>query len=279
MTPLRLPAPRPALLAGLLLASALPVLSGCTTLDPLAPARAAQRTTSTPAPTPSASASSPTSSTTSSATPSTSPTPSATAAAAAPRTHEELATGLVALGDLPAGWSMEKGGDSGPQPRFTASTPGCADLATILGATTLAGSVASADAAFSGGQSGPLVTESLDALPSPTQATTVLERLSAATGSCDSVRLTIPGQGSSTVSVTEVSAPQAGTHPTALRVTADDGDLEGLELTLVATQVGDVVVSLSFLGAYPEEVDGVTQGAVEKVVSVLGERSDDGTGI
>lgn len=179
------------------------------------------------------------------------------------------------LSDLPTGFSVDNSGDEGPQPRFSATAPACRDFVSVFNTATMPGSTATAQIGFSGGQQGPFVSEELDALPSAAAATGLLKRVAAAVAACRRATLEFPGQGSAKVDIAQVSPPEAGTNATALRVTAVAGSaLDGLELTLVATQVGDVVVSTTFVGATPDDVDGATQAAVDKATEKLGGAGD-----
>jgi hypothetical protein len=94
--------------------------------------------------------------------------------------------------------------------------------------------------------------------------------LKSAVAACHQMTVTIPGQGSSTMKVTEVSAPKFGAHPFAVRMTATGGSLNGLEMTQVTAGVKDVVVSLTFVAALPDDVNGGTETAVGKAEGILG---------
>ena len=76
------------------------------------------------------------------------------------------------------------------------------------------------------------------------------------------------GQGKSVVQVKEVSAPQAGTSPVAVRFTATTGPMAGVEINMVPTGVGDVVAAITVVGT-ADDVDGATQAAVDKATSTL----------
>jgi hypothetical protein len=82
--------------------------------------------------------------------------------------------------------------------------------------------------------------------------------------------LKIPGEGSSPITVRQVSAPQAGTDPVAVRFTATSGPLEGFEVTMVTTGVDDVVLAITVINGLPEDIDGATTTAAEKAQEVLG---------
>jgi hypothetical protein len=94
--------------------------------------------------------------------------------------------------------------------------------------------------------------------------------LKSAVNSCRLLVITIPGQGSATMKVTEVSAPKFGDHPFAARLTATGGPLDGLEITQVTAGVKDAIVSISFIAAVPEDVDGGTEAAITKAEDLLG---------
>jgi len=98
-------------------------------------------------------------------------------------------------------------------------------------------------------------------------------RVEAANRSCRTVTLSLPGSGRSTFDVAVVSPPRAGDHPVAVRITARGGDLDGLELTQVVTGVDDTVVSLTLVGAVPDDVTSSAQAAVDKVTTTLGATS------
>jgi hypothetical protein len=84
------------------------------------------------------------------------------------------------------------------------------------------------------------------------------------------VTIKIAGQGRSTMLVAQVSAPSFGDHAVAFRMTADGGRLDGLEITEVTSGVADVLVSISFVAAIPDDVDGTTKAAIDKAREVLG---------
>lgn len=215
--------------------------------------------------------SSPTTTTTASA--SSSPTASATASAAAPpaRTAATLKKAALAVDDLPSGFSQDpSSGSSGNGPTVSSRDPRCADLVALMNVRNAPGSLASAEASFSGGQNGPGIDESLDALGTPAKVAALEARLKVALHGCPSVSMSLPGQGRSTMHVTVVNPPKVGTDPVAARVTAEGGPLDGFELTQVYTGVGDVLLALTFVGAAPDDIDGASGLAHDKAASVLG---------
>jgi len=143
-------------------------------------------------------------------------------------------------------------------------------LVKLINVKTAPGSKSSASIAFSGGQDGPFVDESIDALGSADAVQALQASFKSAVAACHKLTITIPGQGSSTMNVAEVSAPKFGDHAFAARMTATGRPLEGLEITQVTAGVKDVVVSLTFLAALPEDIDSGTESAVGKAEVVLG---------
>ena len=216
-------------------------------------------------------ATTPSSSATSASRPTTTSTASSTTNQAGPRTVAELKSALLALDDLPTGFAIEAAGGSGGDDGSSSSKdPKCAPLVKLVNAKTAPGSRAAAAVSFSGGQDGPFVDESIDALDSAEAVGALQASFKSAVAACPKLVITIPGQGSSTMKVAEVSAPKFGEHPFAARLTATGGSLEGLEITQVTAGVKDVVVSVTFVAAVPEDVDGGAEAAVGKAEDVLG---------
>ncbi len=198
------------------------------------------------------------------------PTPSRSRAAeAAPRTPAALREALLELGDLPAGFQEEDSESDEPTPTSSSPRARCRALVRLSNLSKAPGTKASVVAAFSGGQSGPFVGEQLDALGSAGAVTAVVRSYAAAVKTCRSLRLTIPGQGTSDVSVRPVSPPEEpGAY--AVRYTASGGALEGLEITQVFVPVTDVLLTMTFVAALPDDVEGATGLAVEKAREALG---------
>lgn len=223
------------------------------------------------APSASASSSAPTTPTSAPTSAETTTTP--TRPATQTRTAAELKKALLALDDLPPGFSVESAGSDDGDVALTSKDPKCAPLVRLLNADTAPGSKASATRSYSGGQDGPFIDEGLDAMGSPAAVARLQSSMRAAVAACSKVTLSIPGQGRSTVTVQQVSAPKAGTGPFAVRLTATSGPLEGLEVSMVTTGLDDVVLSMTFVAAVADDVDGATSDAVEKATSVLGTSS------
>ena len=243
-------------------------LSGCATGSGTTGATASSSASSpTTTASPTSTASSPT--TTASPTSTGSPT-TTTTTSLRPRTAAQLKSALLELADLPSGFALEPSGAGGDDDGSSSSrNPKCAALVKLTNADVAPGSRASAKVSLSGGQSGPFVEESIDAMGSAESVKALLASVKSAVAACGRLTVTIPGQGTSTMKVAEVSAPQFGDHPVAARMTAAGGPLDGLEITQVTTGVKDTVVAITFIMASPDEVDGATQDAVEKAEAVL----------
>lgn len=140
-------------------------------------------------------------------------------------------------------------------------------------ADTAPGSRANAAASFSAGQDGPFIDEAIDALGSSAEVAALQGKFKAAIASCPKVTLSVPGIGSSAVAVRSVNPPPFGDQPLAARMTATGGQLEGLEVVMVTTGVSDTVLSLAFVAAAPDDIDGATSAAVDKATKLLGATS------
>jgi hypothetical protein len=223
--------------------------------------------TSTPSPAPS-STPVPTTTTPPASTPTAVPS---TPTAKPVRTAAQLTKALLALADLPPGFSLEKdeGGD-GSDVRVSSKDSRCAKLVAFSNADVPPGSKASAGQSYSGGAQGPFIDESIDAMGSTAAVRALQRSFKQAVATCRTMTLKVPGEGSSPISVREVSAPEAGTDPVAVRFTATSGPLQGFEVTMVTTGVDDVVLALTVVNGLAEDIDGATATAVEKAQDVLG---------
>ncbi|MFF0269651.1 hypothetical protein [Kribbella sp. NPDC004536] len=228
---------------------------------------------------PSPTASSSTTPTATTPTTSTPSTPAATTPTVAPpaktaRTAAELTKALLALPDLPAGFSIDKdSADEGPDVSVSSKDSRCARLVALTNADNPPGSKVSAGQSYSGGSQGPFVDESLDWMGSTAAVRALQQSFKKAITSCRGMTLTIPGEGRSPISVDLVSPPKAGTDPVAVRFSADSGPLDGLEVTMVTTGVDDVVLAVTVIAGAPEDIEGATQTAVAKAQKSLGART------
>jgi hypothetical protein len=197
--------------------------------------------------------------------------PPSTPAATTARTAANLTKALLTLADLPAGFSLEKDDSSGGADVAVSSKDSrCARLVAYTNADNPPGSKASADQSYSGGAQGPFIDESIDALASPAAVRALQKSFKQAVAACRTMTLKIPGEGSSPITVRQVSAPQAGTDPLAVRFTATSGPLEGFEVTMVTAGVDDVVLAITVINGLPEDIDGATTTAAEKAQDILG---------
>lgn len=195
---------------------------------------------------------------------------SSTTQAAAPRTAAQLKKALLELADLPSGFAVEPPTNAGAGPKASSTDPRCAAFVRLSNADTPPGGKAHAEISFSGGQSGPYIDETLDSLASPKGVATLQAQYKTAISSCTKVTLSVPGAGTSVVTVRPVSPPAYGDAPVAARMNASGGPLDGLEITVVTTGVGDTVATLSFVGATPDDIDGATSASVDKATQLLG---------
>jgi len=202
--------------------------------------------------------------------PTTSSTPSAaptTPAAPAPRTKASLTKALLALEDLPPGFAIDPDAEGDDGTKLTSTNAKCAKLVKLFNADTSPGAKVAVTRGFSGGQDGPFVQETLEAMPSAKATTAHLATIKAAVKSCTKAKLTISGAGTSTVAITEVAAPKAGSAPVAVRFAADSGPLEGLEVTFAFAGLDDVLLSMNFDFA---DIELSALAASKKASRVLG---------
>jgi hypothetical protein len=199
--------------------------------------------------------------------PSTPPVETPAPPAAKPRTAAELTKALLVLADLPSGFSVAASAAE-DDTKLSSTDSRCKDLVLLFNTKVPPGAKAVATRSYTGGQQGPFFDEELDAMGSPAAATKLLNRVKAAIKSCKSAKLTVPGAGSSTVAVSEISVPKAGTNPVGGRFVANGGPMDGVEVLFAFTGIGDVVLVMSFDAA--DVLDGALGDAVTKATKVLG---------
>jgi hypothetical protein len=185
------------------------------------------------------------------------------------RTKADLTKALLSLEDVPSGFAVDP---PSQETGLGASSkdPKCVAFVRFSNATKAPGSTATAERSFSGGQDGPAVDETLDALGTPARVAALQATYRASIRACHRVNVAVPGVGTAPVTVQAVSPPAYGKNPLAARMTFSSGPLKGTELNLVTTGVGDTVLAMSFIGVPPEDVDAATSVAVEKATRVLG---------
>lgn len=223
-------------------------------------------------PAPKASSASSTTSTTTASPPATpsSPPTTRTTSAAPPRTAAQLKKALLTLDDLPSGFAVERDSGDDSAPRASSENPRCAQFVKLSNADTAPGSTASAAVSFSAGQDGPFIDEGIDALGSAAKVAALQAKWKAAVTACPKVTLSVPGAGTSTVAVRTVKPPASGDRPFAVRMTATSGPLAGFEVVMVTTGVRDTVLSLNFVAATADDIDGATGASVDKATEILG---------
>jgi hypothetical protein len=200
-------------------------------------------------------------------------TPSSAAPKAPVRTAAELTKALLAIKDLPSGFSVEKDDSEDGDFTLSSSDPKCASFLKLMNTDNPPGSKASAMRSFSGGQDGPYIDEQLDAMGSAPAVSALQKTFAAAVRSCTKVVAKVPGQGSSSFVVREVSAPKIGMAPFAVRITGTSGGFAGVEITFVVTGIDDVVLAMTFVGAVPDDIEGATDDAATKAQRVLGAKA------
>jgi len=96
------------------------------------------------------------------------------------------------------------------------------------------------------------------------------KRIKTAVADCPSVTLSLKGKGSSTATVRAINPPDVGADPFGIRITATGGALDGMEVTIFSTGIGDTVLSMGFVASFPEDIDAAAEAASEKALAILG---------
>ena len=194
--------------------------------------------------------------------------PSADASSApAPRTTASLNPALLAVADLPPGFTRVPTTASGGT--LSSPDPNCATLVMILNTPHAIGTLTQVDARFSKGDLGPFIDEQIGALASSTAVAAEQAQLETAVAGCPQVTLTEPGHASSPMLIHPVNPPSGGENPVAFRATVSGPGPAGFEFTQVLAGVGDTVVTVSVVRAQASEVDGIARAAVDKAARVL----------
>jgi hypothetical protein len=136
-------------------------------------------------------------------------------------------------------------------PQFTLSLEGITSLPAVT---------------FSGGEDGPAVDETLDALRSVSSAAGFVDRYRKAVKDCDAVTYSVPGVGTSTLHARAISFDDMGDDSFAGR----SGALDGFEVIQVGVQSEDVVLGLSFFWTDPADAEDATSVALDKTQETLG---------
>lgn len=194
--------------------------------------------------------------------------PSGTPGESVTRTATELTKALLVLSDLPSGFTQEKDEPDDNAKPFSSPSSRCKTLVKYLNATKAPGSKASVTRSFSGSQEGPYIDFGLDSMGTADKVADLQGTYEDAVDSCSKVTLKTEGEGSTSMKVEKISAPQFGTGPFAFRLTGTSGPKRGLEYTAATTGVNDVVVSVGVL-AGQGELEAATEAAVTKAQQVL----------
>ncbi|MEU4392936.1 hypothetical protein [Kribbella sp. NPDC023855] len=194
------------------------------------------------------------------------PTETPTETGPVKRTKTELTKALLNLKDLPSGFSTETDGHT---LAFSAPTSKCKTLVKHLNADEAQDSKASANSSFTAGQEGPYLDFRLDSMNTSKAVGKLLTSYREAVASCKKVTLRFNGQGSTSMDVVELQAPEFGDTPFAFKLTGVSGPKKGLEFATAVSGIGDVALTVAILAGQPGELDSATEAAVEKARIVL----------
>lgn len=140
----------------------------------------------------------------------------------------------------------------------------------MMNANKIAGSKSEVDRSFSGGSDGPFVDETLDSVGTKQAASHFIDGFSSAVKSCRTLKVTVPGAGSSSVEVRQISIGKIGDATFSARLRAAVGALSGFELIQTGVQTGDVIVGMTSVGLDGPDAETATTEAVDKVEKTLG---------
>lgn len=200
--------------------------------------------------------------------------PTSTAPAGTPtRSAEALQGALLGAADVPAGWTVygsQPTGTATVSSEVTAADPKCAGFLELVKDPPTPLPAGQAKVELDGGNlKPPYVVESLQAYPGAAAAAAQLAKQQQDVASCGQVTYTIVGR-TSPVTVVVDPAPTLDVPTQGIRLTAQGGGLSGYEARIVNAQVGDALVSLTFLRATEEQREFLTRAAVAKAQKVLG---------
>ncbi|WP_433020375.1 hypothetical protein [Kribbella sp. CA-294648] len=194
------------------------------------------------------------------------PTETPTETGPVKRTKAELTKALLDLKDLPSGFTTDNDEHTLV---FSAPTSKCKTLVKYLNADEAPDSKVNANSAFAGGQEGPYLDFGLDSMNTSKAVGKLLTSYREAVASCKKVNLRFNGQGSTSMEVVELQAPEFGDTPFAFKLTGVSGPKKGLEFATAVSGLGDVALTVAILAGQPGELDSATEAAVEKARIVL----------
>jgi len=193
-------------------------------------------------------------------------------AGAETRSPEALKGALLGAADVPAGWTVHAGQPTGTvtaTSSVTAADPRCAGFLELVKDPPNPLPPNQVEVEFDGGDlKPPYVVESVEAYPSAAAAAAQHAKQQQDVASCAQVSYTVEG-GTSPVNVSAESAPTLDVPASGIRLAAQGGGLSGYDARVVNAQVGDTLVSLTFLKATEDQRDALTKAAVAKVTKAL----------
>ena len=176
----------------------------------------------------------------------------------------------MSLSDVPAGFEVDSSGSSDDTIKASSKDARCAALVRLMNSGQLAGSTAEVHRSFSGGSDGPFVDESLDALGTKQAAGRFVAGFRSAVSACHTLKVTVPGAGSSSVAVRQISFAKLGDDTFSARLQATGGSLDGFELIQTGVQSGDIVVGMTVVGLDGPDAEDASTEAVKKVEKTFG---------
>jgi hypothetical protein len=224
-------------------------------------------------------ASSPASSTSAETPTSTTPVPSNTIRTRAP---SEVSIALldtnsfipgVHVVPIPTGNATTSGPTGGGGVGATSNNPRCAAFVGEAGTSGNAGApgvTGYANIAFQAdGDPLPFLIEEITTLGTADNVGDVLAALNDSILGCTKITMSIPGAGTSTMTVSAATPPPHGDHPAAAAIVGSSGALRGLQMTIVVTGVADALLGLTFIQESESDIQDITRAAVVRATAVF----------
>lgn len=253
-------------------ADSTPVVQGTAALTDIPASTATNPPTSTPAPTATAT---PTPSPSHTPTPTSTPTPTATSTPR-PLTEEELTAALLALEDMPTGWTLRTS-DEDEDEDVDEDEDDTGDTYTFMGQELPRRALFTVDVGFERGQFGPFLNHSITAYP-PGDAAAALADIAGVIQSSEPYTLALDDGTSLLMELSPMSFSALGDESVAARSSTDQVPILGLmQVNVVYIRRENVVMRLDGISFALQQlevgqVEALAQRALEKLDEALGNR-------
>lgn len=181
---------------------------------------------------------------------------------------------LLAAADVPQGWTVYTTSTATGTQKVTSSVtsddPRCAAFVALVQDPPDPRPPNQAEVEFDGGNlRPPFIVESVEAYATPADAAAALASQRRAVADCSTVRYSIDGRVSP-VTVRTIDPPALPVPAVGLETSASTGELTGYRARIIAMQVGDTIVSMTFLQTEDGLLADLAHAAATKAQKVLG---------